>query len=66
VPVPKELKGKEDFEKLVESATEVRVVRNGDEAKIKLRTKSALYTYKTTTDEADSLVKSVKVPVVET
>lgn len=64
--MPKELKGKEEFEKVVQSATEVRVVRNGDDAKIKLRTKTALYTYKTTSEEADSLVKSVKVPVVET
>lgn len=63
--MPKEIKSKEQFEKLVESATEVRVVHSGDDAKVKLRTKSALYTFKTTKEEADSLVKGTKAPVVE-
>ena len=63
--MPKEIRNKEQFEKLIESATEVRVVHNGDDAKVKLRTKSALYTFKTTTEEADSLVKGTKAPVVE-
>jgi hypothetical protein len=64
-PVPHELKSKEEFEKLVESATEVRVSRKGDRAKVKLRTKAGLYTLSTTSEEADSLVKGVKAPVVE-
>jgi hypothetical protein len=63
--MPKEIKSKEQFEKLIESATEVRVVRNGDDAKVKLRTKSTLYTFKTTSEDADSLVKGTKAPVVE-
>ncbi len=63
--MPREIRNKEQFEKLVESATEVRVVHNGDDAKVKLRTKSALYTLKTTTEEADLLVKGTKAPVVE-
>jgi len=63
--VPKELKSKEEFEKLLKSATEVRVSRDGEEAKIKLRTKEALYTFKTTGAEADSLVKGLKTPLVE-
>ena len=65
LPVPRELKSKEDFEKLLESATEVRVSRRGDDAKVKLRTKEALYTFRTTSEEADALVKGVKTPVVE-
>jgi hypothetical protein len=65
VAVPKELKSKEEFEKLLKSATEVRVSRDGEEAKIKLRTKEALYTFKTTGAEADSLVKGLKTPLVE-
>ena len=63
--MPKEIKSKEQFEKLIESATEVRVVHNRDDAKVKLRTKSALYTFKTTSEEADSLAKGTKAPVVE-
>ena len=64
-PVPKEVKSKEEFEKLLETATEVRVVNHGDDAKVKLRTKSALYTFKTTSEEADSLVKGTKAPIIE-
>jgi len=63
--MPKELKSKDDFVKLLESATEIRVARRGDEAKVKLRTKDALYTYKTSTADADALIKGTKTPVVE-
>lgn len=63
--MPRELKSREEFQKLLEAATEVRVSRRGDEAKVKLRTGDALYTFKTTSAEADSLVKGTKVPVVE-
>ncbi len=63
--MPKEIKAKERFEKLLETATEVRVARHGDEAKLKLRTKDVLYTFKTSTEEADSLIKGIKTPVVE-
>lgn len=63
--MPKELKSKADFQKLLNSAAEVRIKRNGDKAKIKLRTRDALYTFKTTSAEADSLTKSLKTPVVE-
>jgi hypothetical protein len=63
--VPRELKSKDEFQKLLKTASEVRVSRQGDEAKIKLRTKEALYTFKTTTADADSLIKGLKTPVVE-
>ena len=63
--MPKELKSKDDFVKLLESATEIRVARRGEEAKVKLRTKDALYTYKTSTADADALIKGTKTPVVE-
>jgi len=65
VQMPKEIKDKDQFEKLLEDATEVRVSRRGDEAKVKLRTKEALYTFRTTTEGADSMVKGTKAPVVE-
>ena len=63
--MPKELRSKEEFQKLLESATEVRVARNGDQAKVKLRTKMGLFTFKTTAEDADALVKGIKTPVVE-
>jgi hypothetical protein len=63
--MPRELKSKEEFEKLMASATEIRVHREGEEAKVKLRTKGALYTFKTTSEDADLLVKGTKTPVVE-
>jgi hypothetical protein len=63
--LPSELKSKEEFQKLLESAEEVRVVRSGDNAKLKLRSKGSLVTYKTTTAEADELTKGLKIDVVE-
>jgi len=63
--VPRELRSKDEFEKLLESATEVRVTRRGDEAKVKLRTKSGLVTFKTTSADADVLLKGTKASVVE-
>ena len=63
--MPKELRSKEEFQKLLELATEVRVARNGDQAKVKLRTKMGLFTFKTTAEDADALVKGIKTPVVE-
>ena len=63
--MPRELKSKDEFEKLIGSATEVRVSRRGDEATVKLRTKDALYTFKTTSEDADAMVKGTKAPVVE-
>ncbi len=63
--MPREIRDKDEFEKLLEQATEVRIVRTGDGAKVKLRTPAALYTFKTTSDEADSLTKGIKTPIVE-
>ena len=63
--MPSELTSKDQFKKLLPQAVEVRVVRKDDSAKVKLRTKEALYTFKTTAEDADALVKGIKVPVVE-
>ena len=63
--MPREITAKEQFQKLLGEATEVRVARKGDQAKVKLRTKDALYTFKTTSEEADAMVKGTKTPVVE-
>jgi hypothetical protein len=63
--VPREIKDKAQFEKLMEAASEVRVSRHGDEAKVKVRTRQGLYTFKTTTEDADAMVKGIKATVVE-
>ena len=63
--MPKEITAKEQFQKLLGEATEVRVAHKGDQAKVKLRTKGALYTFKTTSEEADAMVKGTKAPIVE-
>jgi len=63
--VPKELKSKEEFQKLLESATEVRIARDGEQAKVKLRTRAGLFTFRTTSEDADALIKGIKAPVVE-
>ena len=63
--MPKEVTSKEEFEKMLGSATEIRVARHADSAKVKLRTKAGLFTFKTTSEEADSLVKGAKAPVIE-
>ncbi|HYB45564.1 MAG TPA: hypothetical protein VEC92_03485 [Nitrososphaerales archaeon] len=63
--MPREIKTKEEFEKLLEEAVEIRVKRDGEVAKVKLRTPSQLYTFKTSGDEADTLTKGAKAEVVE-
>jgi hypothetical protein len=63
--MPSQIKSKEEFQKLIPSATEIRVVKSGDSAKVKLRTKTQLYTFVTTEAEVESLTKGTKIPVVE-
>lgn len=63
--MPREIRSKEDFQKLLTSATEIRVSRHGSEAKVKLRTKDVLYSFKTTSEDADAIIKGVKTQVVE-
>ncbi len=63
--MPKEIKRKEEFSTLLQSATLVRVVKKGYQAKVKARTKDLLYTFKTTSDEADAMTKGLKVTVEE-
>ncbi len=63
--MPSEIKTKEEFAKVLEGATLVRVVKEGKNAKVKARTKNLLYTYKTNLEEADALTKGLKVTVEE-
>ena len=63
--MPKEIKDKAQFEKLLESAEALRVSRDGDHAKLKIKTREALYTFKTTGAEADAIIKGTKAAVTE-
>ena len=63
--MPREIKSKEEFQKLLPTATEVRVVRGEESAKVKLRTAVRLYTYETKAADVDALLKGLKTPVVE-
>jgi len=64
--LPKELKSSEQFEKLLPRALELRVVRDKDFVKLKLRTPEFLYTFKTNEEEADDIIKNAKeIEVIE-
>jgi hypothetical protein len=63
--MPIQINSSEDFQKLLATATEVRVVKRAGSAKVKLRTKGALYTFVTTEDEVETLTKGTKIPIVE-
>lgn len=63
--MPGQIRSVEEFRKLVPSATECRVVRRGEQVKLKLRTPKALFVYVTNEKEADAMLKDVKVSIVE-
>jgi len=64
--MPRQIQSTEQFEKLLSKAQQLRVVREDDFVKLKLRTPDFLYTYKTNPDEAEGLIKSAKdIEVVE-
>ncbi len=64
--MPLEIRSKEEAENLIEKATEIRVVKGkGDSVKLKFRTPKALYTFKTTADEADAMTKGLKTPIID-
>ncbi|MGB9659740.1 MAG: hypothetical protein ACPLY9_04375 [Nitrososphaerales archaeon] len=63
--MPKQILNIEDFKKLLEKAVECRVLRMGDKAKLKLRTKKMLYVFITSKEEADKILKDIKIEVKE-
>ncbi len=63
--MPKRIVNVEDFKKLLEKAVECRVLRMGDKAKLKLRTKKMLYVFITSKEEADKILKDIKIEVKE-
>jgi hypothetical protein len=58
--MPRELHNAEQFQKLMPKALELRVVREKESVKLKLRTSDYLYTFKTNEDEAVRIVKNAK------
>lgn len=58
--MPKELRTSEQFQKLIPKALELRVVREKESVKLKLRTSDYLYTFRTNEDEADDIIKAAK------
>ncbi len=63
--MPRQINSKGEVEKILPTATEIRLVKRKDQVKLKLRTKALLYTFKTTEDEAEALIKGQKAEVVE-
>ena len=58
--MPREIRDSEQFNKLIPKAVEMRVVRQKEIVKLKIRTPDYLYTYKTTEDEAQDIIKNSK------
>ncbi|MHA1626502.1 MAG: hypothetical protein ACTSVF_05445 [Candidatus Asgardarchaeia archaeon] len=63
--MPREVSSAEEFLEILPRALECRIKRSKDAVKLKLRTKRYLYTYKTTSEEAEELLKEVDCPIVE-
>jgi len=63
--MPKELTDIDSFKEMMKSASECRVVKRGNKVKIKIRTKRLLYTYVTTEEESNELLKDTSIQVVE-
>ncbi len=53
------------FTKLADKAETCRVLRQGNQVKVKLKTVKQLYTIKLEATEADSLLKNLKCKIVE-
>ncbi|MFQ5970536.1 MAG: hypothetical protein ACE5J2_08600 [Nitrososphaerales archaeon] len=63
--MPKQVFSKEDFLRMADGAIECLVVRRDDKVKLKLRRSRLVYTYVTNDSEANDLLKSVNLNVVE-
>ena len=63
--MPVEIKNKEKFIELSDSAIECRVKKNIDNTKLKLRTGKYLYTIKLDPAEADELIGKLNCPTVD-
>lgn len=62
--MPAEIFDEKKFLEIAKRAKECRVKRSGDVVKLKLRTSSKLYTYKTSPEKAENLIKQITCPIV--
>ncbi|MDT7864480.1 MAG: hypothetical protein RQ922_01205 [Thermoproteota archaeon] len=62
--MPSEIKSKEEFLKILPRAYECRIKQGKDYVKIKLRTKSKLYTFKTTQETLNELLPMIKCQII--
>ncbi|MDG6940078.1 MAG: hypothetical protein JRN39_06735 [Nitrososphaerota archaeon] len=63
--MPQQIFDSKTFKRLMEKAEEVRVVRSPETVKLKVKTRSRLYTYLADPPEADKLLKNAGKPVKE-
>ena len=64
--MPKEIFKEEEFLNIAKSlAVECRIKKSGDKVKLKLRTPKHLYTYKTETSKAESLLSQIEIEKIE-
>ncbi len=64
--MPKEIFNEEKFLEIAKSlAIECRIKKTGDIVKLKLRTPKHLYTYKTETSKAESLLSQIEIEKIE-
>jgi len=63
--MPTEVTDVASFTKLAEKAETCRVMRQGNQVKVKVSTKKRLYTIKMGATEADSMLKNLKCKIVE-
>ena len=64
--MPLQIRSREEFEKLIEKASEIRVVKGDPEhVKVKIRLPNQLYTYVTSAEEAEELTKGLKTPIID-
>src|SRR5579875_1588673 len=65
IHMPKQIFDAKTFKDILPRAEEVRVVKSDGKTKLKLRTKSMLYTYVTDDIEAEKLLKNIDKPIVD-
>ena len=64
--MPKELFDEKEFLEIAKSRANLcRIKKKGEFVKLKLRTPGRLYTYKTTTEKAEALLKQIEIEQVE-
>lgn len=64
--MPKEIFEEEEFLKIAKNfATECRIKKSGDVVKLKLRTPKHLYTFKTDSVKAETLLREIEIEKIE-